>query len=140
MTPKDLWAFLSLVIMGALILLMMVLGAVKRAHSHDLTPTYAEMKQAHSSNIYAVELSTWNNRDDIEYYEIEVWDEEWKPIPFATIDKIFRVAYQTRKNLKVFIRKKDKDRVVYICTLSKMRKYKVTRTVVASRVCSKIKR
>ena len=87
-----------------------------------------------------VELTTWNNRIDIEYYELEVMDEDWKNIPFATVQNIFKVPYQTRKSLKVFIRKSDKARVMYICTLSKVIKEKVTRTVIASRVCSKIKR
>ena len=87
-----------------------------------------------------VELTTWNNRIDIEYYELEVMDEDWKNIPFATTQNIFKVPYQTRSPLKVFIRKSDKARVMYICTLSKVIKEKVTRTVIASRVCSKIKR
>tara|TARA_R110000782_G_scaffold209394_5_gene297590 strand:+ start:977 stop:1384 length:408 start_codon:yes stop_codon:yes gene_type:complete len=119
---------------------VLAFGVVNAAKAHDLMPTYFALDRTYSDSIYMVELTTWNNRIDIEYYELEVMDEDWKKIPFATVQNIFKVPYQTRKSLKVFIRKSDKARVMYICTLSKVIKEKVTRTVIASRVCSKIKR
>ena len=109
-------------------------------NSHDLVRTYTKVKESHVSGIYQVKLSTWNRREEVEYYEIGVFDEDFEPVRFATIEKIVRIQYLSKKKFAVYIKETDLDRAVYICTTSKTKKAKLTRTVISSRVCSKIKR
>tara|TARA_B100000497_G_scaffold13489_1_gene15476 strand:- start:2003 stop:2341 length:339 start_codon:yes stop_codon:yes gene_type:complete len=110
------------------------------ANSHDLVPTYPEIKESHVTGIYQAKLSTWNKREEVEYYEIGVFDEDFKPVRFATIEKIVRIKYLSKKKFAVYIKEVDLDRAVYICTTSKTKKENITRAIVSSRVCSKIKR
>ena len=110
------------------------------ANSHDLVPTYPEIKESHVSGIYQTTLSTWNRREEVEYYEIGVFDEDFEPVRFATVAKIVRIKYLSKKKFDVYIKETDLDLAVYICTTSKTKKENITRTIVSSRVCSKIKR
>jgi len=118
-------------------ILMLVSGM---ASAHDLVPTYPEVKESHIDNIFVVRLETWNRREGIEYYEIEVFDKDFEPVRFATIAKIVRIKYLSKKKFDVYIKEIDLDMAVYICTTSKTKKENITRTIVSSRVCSKIKR
>lgn len=109
-------------------------------NSHDLVPTYPEIKESHVTGIYQANLSTWNKREEIEYYEIGVFDQDFEPVRFATIEKVVRIKYLSKKKFSVYIKEADLDRAMYICTTSKTRKENITRTIVSSKVCSKIKR
>lgn len=84
-------------------------------------------------------MMLWNNRRDVEYYEIQVLDADMNPVRFAMNDKIIRVPYQKRKTVNIFISARDKDRAVYVCTRSKILSDNDSRTVVSSRICSKAK-
>ena len=35
----------------------------------------------------------WNARVDVEYYKIEVTDEDWNDVPFITNEKVFKLDY-----------------------------------------------
>ena len=112
---------------------------VSPAYAHEMTPTYPELKPSFMDGIYVTEMKMWNRRADAEYYEINVYDEEWNRVPFAAVDKIFRISYLEHLDFEVYIRERDKDKVEFICTTSKQLKEDVESTGVKSMICSRIK-
>lgn len=105
-----------------------------------MTPTYFELKPTViADEVLFTTIKLFNRRKDVRYYEIEVYDSEFKHIPFASTSKIIKIDYLSRKPVDVFIRKIDKDRVLYICTLSKLEKESITSGAISSRICSKLK-
>lgn len=85
-------------------------------------------------------MSLYNNRKDIQHYEISVFDKDWMPVKFlVTEGNIVQVYYQQRKKVDVYIRKKDQLRAVYVCSQSKSRVDGRGVTFVSTRICSKIK-
>ena len=117
--------------------------SIYSAVAHELTPTYPEIKESHIENVYVVKLETYNRREEVRFYEIQVLDKDMEPIVFATTDKIIGLPYLSRKNFSVYIRKKDVKKAVYVCTVSKLNRLvnaeQNANTVISSRVCSKIK-
>lgn len=110
------------------------------AFGHEMTPTYPELRPSYIDGLYSASMKLFNRRDDVIFYDISVFDSEWKSIPFATQDKLIRIDYLEKKDFVVYIRGSDYDRVEYICTSSKLLKNNVGSTAVNSRICSKIKR
>ena len=73
-------------------------------------------------------------------YKVDVLDADMLPISFiSTGGDLKRVDYLGRSHIEVFVREEDKDKATYICTESKLKKGSVQRSLVASKVCSKIK-
>ena len=109
------------------------------AVAHELTPTYPELRPAFVDNVLVTTMKMWNRRNDTNYYEIQVFDLEWKKIPFATTDKIIKIGYLEHKTSDVYIREKDAKIAEFICTVSKQLKQDVISTGVKSKICSRIK-
>jgi hypothetical protein len=84
-------------------------------------------------------MKMWNRREDVLYYEIGVFDEEWKPVAFASENKILQIAYLGRTTFDLYVRDSDLNRIKYICTTSKQLKQDVQSTGIKSRICSKVK-
>ena len=120
--------------MRFLVLLLLVSGS---AMAHELTPTYPEARSSYMENVLEVKLQMWNARIDVNYYKIEVTDEDWNDVPFITRDKIFRLDYLSRKDISVFLPSDTSAR--YICTRSMLEKGSKSRSIISSKVCSKIK-
>jgi hypothetical protein len=118
------------------ILLILLCGVV---NAHEMTPTYPKLTRTYVDNIYETELTIFNARKDVNYYELSVWDKDWNSIPFATQSRVLNIEYTKRKKFKIYIRKKDIDRVVYVCSLSKLISDKEQKTSISSKICSKIK-
>lgn len=110
------------------------------AASHEMTPAYPKLEQSYLDGLSMVSVNLFNRRSDVTYYEIEVFDDKWNPVPFASENKIIKLRYLSKKNISVFIRNKDSGRATYICTESKLLKNNETTARVNSRICSKIKR
>lgn len=108
-------------------------------YAHEMTPTYPELKPSFTQGVVYARLSIFNRREDAMYYELEVFDDIWQPIPFATKTKIIKVNYLERKYFDIFIRSKDANKLRYICSTSKLKKEDVTSTAIASKICSKVK-
>jgi hypothetical protein len=108
------------------------------SYAHELTPTYFEMRPSFYDDVYATTMTMFNRREDVKYYQIEVYDEEWNPITFATTERILTLKYLERKGFEIYIKANDVDRVTYICTRSKILKGGES-SVIASNICSKIK-
>lgn len=114
------------------------MGLTSVATAHELTPTYPKLEPAVYDGILVADMVLFNRREDVNYYEIEVWDDNWNKIPFATSEKIVKMRYLERKRLYVYIKETDADKIRYICTRSKILKGGGP-TVIASNICSKIK-
>ena len=120
-------------------LLIAIALIASNVSAHELTPTYPEFRPSYVENVFVTTLKLWNRRDDVEYYEITVVDKNWQTIPFATIERIVKVPYLQHKNLDIYIRKNDLNKVELICTTSKLLKEDVQSTGVRSMICSRVK-
>lgn len=124
------------------IMLILLLGicGLKNVSAHEFLPTYPRLTLSYVPGILQTQMELFNRREDIQYYEYSVWSKDFESkVPFATNEKIQRIGYLEKKVIDIYIRAKDKDRAVYICSKSKMLKQDVSRTTMASRICSKIK-
>jgi hypothetical protein len=119
---------------------MLVLALSSTASAHELTPTYPKLRSSYVDGVSVTSMLLFNRREDIRYYEIEVFNKEWERIAFATSSRILTVNYLERKSFEVYIRDKDKKYATYICTRSKLIKNdkQVETSVIASRICSKL--
>lgn len=110
------------------------------ASAHEMVPTYPAWWNATEANgLLKTNLSIWNRRKDVTYYEIEVFDRNFNPMQFATQEKVIKVNYLQRKIFSIYIKIDDRDNVTYICTRSRLLKDDVQTSGVSSRICSKIK-
>lgn len=120
--------------MKYLLLLLFVSGF---SGAHELTPTYPELQSSYMKDIMQVNLKMWNARVDVEYYKIEVTDEDWNDVPFITNEKTFRLDHFGRRDIEIFL--PSDTTATYICTKSLLQKGNAQRSIVSSKVCSKIK-
>ena len=86
------------------------------ASAHEWLPTYPKLVQSYVEGILQSELTLYNARQDVEYYEIGVFDKDMSPVSFATAEKIVNVEYQRRKKVTVFVRQGDRDRACLLYT------------------------
>jgi len=121
------------------VLISVVMVACSEAIAHEMTPTYPKLRPSFAEDIYTTSIDLFNRRQDVEYYEVGIFDKDFKVVPFTTIYKIVKVSYLSKVNINVYIKAKDVNKAVYICSQSKIRKEQDVRTVVASRICSKFK-
>ena len=124
--------------MNKLLVLFMLVFTVG-AYAHEMTPTYPKLSPSHLNNVYKTTMEMFNKREDVEYYEIGVFDKEWNPIPFVTSYQVIKLKYLGHVTFDIYIRKADVSRAEYVCSKSKLRKDDNTRTAVSSRICSRFK-
>jgi hypothetical protein len=109
------------------------------ALAHEMSPTYVEFNSSYVENVLETNIEIFNKREDVDFYQVEVYDKDWKPVVFVTNTKIVNIKYLEKKSIDVYIKQADGDKVVYVCTLSRFIKDNVTKTNVSSRICSKVK-
>ena len=107
------------------------------ASAHELTPTYPKLQTSYMKDVLEAKVQMWNARVDVEYYKIEVTDEDWNDVPFITNEKVFRLKHFDRKNISIFLPSDTSAR--YICTRSMLEKGNASKSIISSKVCSKIK-
>ena len=110
-----------------------------QVYAHEMTPTYPELNPSYIDDVSVVNMKLFNRRSDVEYYLIEVFTNDWKPLPFASTSKVINLKYSKSKLFSVYIRAEDVEKAVYICTESKVFKGANQVTLISSRICSKIK-
>lgn len=118
-------------------LFLMILSSF--AIGHQWTPTYPTLKNSYVSGVLSTRMELFNARDDVTYYQIGVFDADFNKVPFATSEKIIKIAHLGRRTVDVFIRERDQQKVVYICSKSKLLSKGSATTSISSRICSKIK-
>lgn len=122
------------------VLLMLMWVASSPVYAHEMVPTYPKLEPSYMEGLYKTSLTVFNKRPEIEYYEIGVFTEEWEPIRFVSSYKVYKVPYLSTVTFDIYIQDINKDRVTYICSVSKLRKSVVNRTAISSKICSKVKR
>ena len=108
-------------------------------HAHEMVPTYPRLESSHVDGLLKTTMKMFNKRADVEYYEVGVFDKDFNPVPFVTAYNIFKLDYLSHTTFDIYIRASDRDRAVYVCSKSKLRKEDVTRTAISSKICSKFK-
>ena len=109
------------------------------AVAHEMVPTYPVLSPSHIDGLIKTRITLFNKRPEVEYYEIGVFTQDWKPLPFVSNYKVYMVPYLSTISFDIYLRDEDKYIVTYICSQSKLRKQPSTRTAVSSRICSKVK-
>jgi hypothetical protein len=107
--------------------------------AHDMTPTYPEWKMSFIPSAKMTTMQMFNKRQDVQWYEIGVFDKEWNLLPFVTRYKILRVKYLSRVKFDVYISDEYLDNAEYICSTSKLRGNDNFKPIVESRICSRFK-
>lgn len=118
------------------VILLSCLGI--KAGAHEMVPAYPKFEQSFYENVLVTTMTLFNRRQDINYYEIEVLDEDWNPIKFASTSRVIEVEYLNKRNFDIYLKKRDLDKVEYICTKSKILKGQEANPV-SSKICSRIK-
>jgi len=124
--------------MRFLLFFILALGGMQ-VQAHQFTPAYPRLEVSYIDDILVAKMELFNSRNDVTFYELSVFDDKWNPMPFATTDRIIEVGYLQRKNIEIYVRSKDKDKIVYICSKSKLSPVGDQITVISSRICSKVK-
>ena len=106
--------------------------------AHEMTPAYPKFSTSYINNVSTTKMKLFNKREEVNYYKVEVWDNDWNPVAFASTNKIIKIGYNKTILFDVYVQTKDIKYVVYICTVSKNFKQENKVTLVASRICSKI--
>ena len=116
-----------------------LLASCMEATAHEMTPTYPKLRPSHLDNVYVTRMEMFNKRNDVEFYEIGVFDKDFKPIPFVSSYEIIKLKYLGHVSFDIYIRKQDVSSAEYVCSTSKLRKDNKTKNAVSSRICSKFK-
>ena len=108
------------------------------AVAHEMTPAYPELEWSFVDGVVKTKVYLFNRRQDVKYYQIEVFDNQWEPLPFATESAVIMLDYLSKKTIEIYIREVDADKVGFICSKSKIIKGEAM-SLVSSRICSRIK-
>lgn len=122
------------------LVIALLLIFTSKAIAHEMVPTYPVLSPSHLDGLVKTTMTVFNKRPEVDYYEIGVFTEEWKPLPFVSNYKIFKVPYLSTVSFDIYLRNQDRYKVTYICSKSKLKKADASRTAVSSRICSKVKR
>ena len=78
--------------MKILIVMLMLAFSVSAVNAHEMTPTYPKWRPSHLDNVYVTTMEMFNKRDDVEYYEIGIFDKDFKSVPFDMLHLMFIFA------------------------------------------------
>lgn len=106
--------------------------------AHQFLPTYPTLEPSYVQGVLKVDMELFNIRKDVDYFELNVYDDNWNALPFATESRIVPVFYLERKQITIYIREEDKNQVRFFCSVSKILDKENTQTVIASRICSRV--
>ena len=121
------------------LLLLFLCGS---ATAHQWTPTYPELRTSYISGIHTTDMKLYNSREDVEYYQVQVFDGYFNPIKFAISggqSDVINVPHRKTVSVAVYIPTAQASRVVYICSRSMILKKEESASLLSSRICSKVK-
>ena len=118
------------------VLWLLLCGSVA---AHDMTPTYPKWKMSFIPSAKMTTMQVFNKRQDVQWYQIGVFDKEWKPIPFVTRYKIINIKYLHRVKFDVYVNEENAKVAEYICSTSKLRGNDDFKPIVESKICSRFK-
>jgi hypothetical protein len=108
-------------------------------NAHEMTPTYPKLAPSSYEGIYKTTMTMFNKRADIQYYEVGVFNKDFKVVPFVTSYSVIKINYLSHVTFDIYVREEDLANAVYICSQSKIKTEDITRTAISSRICSKFK-
>ena len=123
---------------GPLLLLLLCVEVT----AHQWTPTYPEFRLSYIGGIHTTDMKLYNNRGDVDYYQIQVFDGEFNPIKFAINggqSDVINVPYKKTRTVSVYVPSEKKSTVVYVCSKSMILKEEGSASLLSSRICSKVK-
>ncbi len=124
--------------MKFVVILLAAIGGYVNAH--QWTPTHPEVRPSHVEGLYTTRMHLFNGREEINYYSVRVFDKDWFPVPFAAVPSLIRTKYLEHHSSDIYIRRVDLKRAYYICSKSKILSTVEDPSIIASRICSKIKK
>ena len=80
-------------------------------------------------------MNIFNKRKDVSYYEVGVFDDEWKPISFVSQYRVIPMKYLDTVSFDVYVNNSSLSSVEYICSVSQLKEG----TTVSSKICSRVK-
>lgn len=107
------------------------------AAAHEMVPAYLKLEPAPVDKVYMTSFEMFNRRNDVDYYSVSVYDQNWNKVPFASFDRVFKLEHLKKKEITVYLKENDISVATYVCTSSKL--YPGKGAAVSSRICSKIK-
>ena len=109
-------------------------------HGPEMTPAYPTLVLRPLEQVTVAVVQLRNSREDGEWYGLSGFDEDWNQIKFASQHRTVKIDLNNSKVIEIYIRSQDADRVVYICSESKLFKGTNKVSLISSRICSKVKR
>ena len=120
--------------------IILILGMLASAvNAHEMTPTYPKLAPSSYEGIYKTTMNMFNKRADVQYYEVGVFNKDFKVVPFVTSYSVIKINYLSHVTFDIYVREEDLANAVYVCSQSKIKTEDVTRTAISSRICSKFK-
>ena len=120
----------------SVILLLLLCGSVA---AHDMRPTYPTWSISHIPDVKVVRMELFNKRADVEWYEIGVFDVNFKPLPFVSRFRVLNIPYLTQVKFDVYVTEANSIGAEYICSISKLKASKNNMPIVSSKICSRFK-
>ena len=120
--------------------IILILGMLASAvNAHEMTPTYTKLAPSSYEGIYKTTRNMFNKRADVQYYEVGVFNKDFKVVPFVTSYSVLKINYLSHVTFDIYVREEDLANAIYICSQSKIKIEDITRTAISSRICSKFK-
>ncbi len=107
--------------------------------AHDMRPTYPTWSVSHIPDVKVTRMEIFNKRVDVDWYEIGVFDVDFKPIPFVSRYRVFKIPYLTQVKFDVYVTEGNSIGAEYICSISKLQVKESNVPMIASRICSRFK-
>jgi len=63
-----------------------------KSNAHEMTPAYPVLNSSYINGVVVAKMKLFNRRQDVDYYQIDVFTEDWNPVSFATTDKLLKVG------------------------------------------------
>lgn len=117
----------------------MGIGGASHALAHQFLPTYPTFQPSFVQGVVYAKMELFNKRKEVEFYELGVFDADWRPITFASENKIIQIGYLQTKYINVYLRKEDLTRAAFVCTESRFPKRDEQAALVSTKICSRIK-
>lgn len=111
--------------------------AASQSIAHEMLPSHPTLRPSYLQGILQTQMHLFNKREDVQFYEIGVFDKDFKPVPFVTGYRIIRLEYLEQVKFDVYVLKDDAPNAEYICSRSKIRGDETRGAMVASRICSR---
>ena len=104
-----------------------------------MRPTYPSWQISHIPDVKVVRMELFNKRADVEWYEIGVFDVNFKPLPFVSRYSVMKIPYLTQVKFDVYVTEANSIGAEYICSISKLQASEDNRPMVSSKICSRFK-